>query len=276
MAPLSRRSLLKVSAGLAASLALFSSAEADARRPWLPRPPPPPAFSLTLESPDGRRLPTFSQRGQTFVLGQEGDRYSVVVNNPTSRRVEAVVTVDGRDVLSGQRGSFAQRGYIVPAFGSVRIEGFRQSLDHVAAFRFTSPGQSYSAQLGTPENVGVIGVAIFDERNEPAIAREHRRSVPRASAAPPGRAKPAPPRPSAGRADPGIGTGWGEDRVSRVTQVRFERARSTPSRVLTVRYDDAAGLQARGIDLGGHLARPVRPQPDAFPDARFAAPPPRR
>ena len=44
------------------------------------------------------------------------------------------------------------------------IAGFRQSFSEVAAFRFTSPHASYSARMGTPENVGVIGVAVFPER----------------------------------------------------------------------------------------------------------------
>ena len=35
----------------------------------------------------------------------------------------------------------------------------------------TSPEGSYSSQMGTPENVGVIGVAIFPERVHPMLLR---------------------------------------------------------------------------------------------------------
>ena len=82
----------------------------------------------------------------------------------TGERVEAVVTVDGRDVVSGELGNYKrQRGYVIEAYGSVVIEGFRQSLDQVAAFRFTDIGNSYSARRGSGQHVGVIGVAVFKE-----------------------------------------------------------------------------------------------------------------
>jgi hypothetical protein len=132
-----------------------------------------PPYEITLEDEFGNRLPTYPQRGEWFALGREGQRYNVRVVNHSGRRVEAVVTVDGRDVLSGQLGDFKQqRGYLVPAYGSVLIEGFRTSLSEVAAFRFTSPGDSYSARMGSPENVGVIGAAFFAERpNPPPVYR---------------------------------------------------------------------------------------------------------
>ena len=242
-----------------------------AARKW--RPPPMAQFSMRVEDGMGRSLRTFMHGGQTFVLGEPGDRFEIVVENPTSRRVEAVVSVDGRDVVTGDVASLSRsRGYIVPAHGSVRIDGFRQSMDQVAAFRFTSPESSYSARMGTPQNVGVIGVAIFQERQQ-EIARRDRRvhPVPKRSA------KSKAPAPGRSRAaedsDSNIGTGWGETRDSRVMQVSFMRASSTPARVITVRYDDADGLLARGIDVFPRqvVRRTVRPRP--FPDARFAPPP---
>jgi hypothetical protein len=123
-----------------------------------------PPYEITLEDEFGNTLPSYAQRGDTFALGREGQRYNVRISNHTGRRIEAVVSVDGRDVLTGQPGDYKRlRGYIVPAYGSVVIDGFRQSLDSVAAFRFTTPGDSYSSRMGTPENVGVIGAAIFPE-----------------------------------------------------------------------------------------------------------------
>jgi hypothetical protein len=53
---------------------------------------------------------------------------------------------------------------LVEPWGSLLVEGFRRSLDEVAAFRFTDRGRSYSARRGTPQNVGVIGVAVFPEK----------------------------------------------------------------------------------------------------------------
>ena len=45
------------------------------------------------------------------------------------------------------------------------VEGFRQSMDAVAAFRFSSVRESYAHQThGDTRNVGVIGAAIFAEQ----------------------------------------------------------------------------------------------------------------
>ena len=69
-------------------------------------------FSFYLES-NGRILPTFTHRGRTYVEGQFGNSYQIRVTNHTSERAEAVVTVDGRDVVSGQMGDYRkQRGYL--------------------------------------------------------------------------------------------------------------------------------------------------------------------
>lgn len=128
-------------------------------------------YTVRVESEDGRTLRTFHHDGQTFVLGAWGERYVIRIENHTGRRVEAVVSVDGRDVVSGRIGDYVrERGYLVGAWDEVVIEGFRKSHDEVAAFRFTDPAGSYSSRMGTPQNVGIIGVAFFPEA-ERRVAR---------------------------------------------------------------------------------------------------------
>jgi hypothetical protein len=123
---------------------------------------------VALNDDSGRALPAFYAGGRTYAIGEAGQRYSVVVTNETGVRVEAVASVDGLDVLDGKSASFGKRGYLVPAGGSVEIDGFRQTSDHVAAFRFGSVRDSYAARTGTDRNVGIVGVAIFTPRNAPA------------------------------------------------------------------------------------------------------------
>ncbi|HEX2675952.1 MAG TPA: hypothetical protein VHM19_04915 [Polyangiales bacterium] len=128
-------------------------------------------YIVTVEDEWGSTLRTFHKGGQTYVLGGYGQRYNVRVINQTGARVEAVISVDGRDVVSGRVGDFVgERGYVIEPWGMLKVEGFRRSYDEVAAFRFSSPGESYSARMGTPENIGVIGVAFFPERPRP-VAR---------------------------------------------------------------------------------------------------------
>ena len=308
---------------------LVCCTQADARSPfWRPRPAPPP-YSFSIEDENGNSLPTFVKDGRTFLLGEPGLRYNIRVRNPTGRRVEAVVSVDGRDALSGQPGDYVnQRGYVLPAYGSLLVEGFRRSLEEVAVFRFTSPEDSYSSRMGTPQNVGVIGVAFFPERVQPPAPVTRRpRPLPRPAPLPddyfgdgrassrdleseraPERPQMKPAAPSAGsapasegRADSAtrlrgaakgsfddqrearpsgsvnnLGTEFGESRESVVSSVFFERASAThPALLGTLRYDDADGLVARGIDVSAYRsARFYQGEPQAFPVSRFAEPPP--
>jgi hypothetical protein len=227
---------------------------------------------------DGMRsLPTFAQAGRTFVLGAVGERYRLHIVNPTASRVEAVVSIDGLDAVDGRPAGTGKRGYVVPAFGEVTVDGWRTSLDTVAAFRFSSVRDSYAARAGRDQNVGVIGVAFFRER-APLVVRRAPAPLPRTAQGPAGAgAGGAPPPPAAREERPGLGTEFGEQHDSHVTEVHFERSSARPDSMFEVRYDDAGGLLARGIRVpgtdprGDETARRDRAQP--FADTRFAQPP---
>src|SRR5687767_12102020 len=124
-------------------------------------------YDVQVITEDGDTAPTYSLKDRFYVQGNLNERYTIRVTNPTSRRVEAVVTVDGLDVVDGEAGDLRKRGYIVPAYGEVRIEGFRTSLADVATFRFSSVDGSYAGRKGKARNVGVIAVAIFEEQPQP-------------------------------------------------------------------------------------------------------------
>jgi hypothetical protein len=124
-------------------------------------------YGVEILGDDGRPLHTYQHDGRYYVLGDAGARYIVHVTNPTERRVEAVVTVDGLDVIDGEDGDLHKRGYIVPARGDLSIEGFRTSQSDVATFRFSSVDDSYAGRKGKARNVGVIAVALFDEAAAP-------------------------------------------------------------------------------------------------------------
>jgi hypothetical protein len=284
-------------AALLAALPACESAYADVppppeemltpeRRPWIPPVPVQPRARLELVSASGARLPTFQHQGRTYVLGERGERYSVRVVNPSPFRVEAVVSIDGLDAIDGRPASYAKRGYVLPPYGDVVIEGFRTSQRDVATFRFSSVADSYAERKGLGRNVGVIGVALFRERAMPPVQTRpspplRRRydgdapnRAPAAGAAPKGDGARREADESRGR--PGLGTEFGEQRWAPVTETAFERASSTPSATSELRYDDRAGLRARGI----RLERPREPEldrrdnADPFPAGRYAEPPP--
>lgn len=150
------------------------------------------ALTIRVVDDSGAPLPTFSAGGRSYVVGHDGARYSIRVENRTGARFEAVATVDGLDVIDGQPGSFEKRGYLVQPWSTVEIDGFRRSEEQVAAFRFGRVQDSYAAKRGNDRNVGVIGVAVFQERGSswPWTERELQRRD--AADAFPGRFAPAP------------------------------------------------------------------------------------
>jgi len=121
-------------------------------------------LTVRLVDAGGSPLPTFSTGGKNLAQGEVGQRYMIEISNQSANRFEAVVTVDGLDVIDGKSGAVSKRGYLIQPFATVDIDGFRQSMDEVAAFRFGSVRGSYAASKGSDRNVGVIGVAFFAER----------------------------------------------------------------------------------------------------------------
>jgi len=120
-------------------------------------------YDVQVIRENGETLPTYAAKDRFYVQGTAGERYTIRISNPTAHRVEAVVSVDGLDAIDGEAGDLHKRGYIVPAYGDVRVEGFRTSLADVATFRFSSVDGSYAGQKGKARNVGVIAVALFEE-----------------------------------------------------------------------------------------------------------------
>jgi len=166
-----------------ASLLAAACSTASADQPAvLVGPAPPPGTAIALGIADakirapydvqiirgnGDTLPTYAHANRFYVQGNAGDRYIIRVTNPTAHRVEAVVSVDGLDVIDGENGDLRKRGYVVPPYGNVKIEGFRTSTSDVATFRFSSVDGSYAGKKGKARNVGVIAVAIFEEEHAP-------------------------------------------------------------------------------------------------------------
>lgn len=256
-------------------------------------------YRLRIVGEDGGPLPTFWHRGRTYVLGELGQRYLLRFRNDSGRRVEVVASVDGRDVVDGRPASVEKRGYLVEPYGELTIDGFRVSQEAVAAFRFSSVARSYAAQTGDARDVGVIGLAVFAERElvrpMPERPMDYRPGAEHGSTEPgrnrasgsgaPAEAKAAPAPGAASRGDlqaerrAGLGTEFGEEHRSRVERVPFERAHAQPSALLSLRYDDRPGLAALGIDLDGRFARRDeswrRERAQPFPgNPGYAEPPP--
>ena len=115
----------------------------------------------------GQVLPVYTHQGRHYVAGRPGARYAVRVYNKAGGRVMTVMSVDGINVVSGESAGIDQNGYVLSSWQRHDVAGWRKSQAQVAAFEFTALPNSYAARTGRPDNVGVIGVAVFRERPAP-------------------------------------------------------------------------------------------------------------
>lgn len=120
---------------------------------------------------NGKPVPTYGHDGRTFVEGREGTNFSLRVKNNTASRIEALVSVDGRSVVDGESAGPTSRGYIIPAYGSYEIPGWRVDTENCAKFIFKKSGESYAVQTGSAaSDTGVIGLLAWAEKIVPPPA----------------------------------------------------------------------------------------------------------
>jgi hypothetical protein len=239
--------------------------------------------------------------GEWWIAGKPGARYGITLLNRNGRRTLDVVSVDGVNAISGDTASWSQTGYVIDPYERNQIDGWRKNINQVAAFEFAALSDSYAARTGRPGNVGVIGVAIFDERprivpaqNAKALGESNsdtmRRVAPATPPAPTTQAPMPAPAPSSdaatatpSRARPAeaealaqrdkLGTAHGEIEQSSIRYVAFQRAQSTPNEIVTIHYDRMENLIAMGIVPAPMPPVAVNPFPGSH---RFVPDPPPR
>jgi hypothetical protein len=246
-----------------------------------------------IDRDSGAILSPHYYRGEYWVAGTPGARYAIEIHNRRGERMLAVTSVDGVNVISGATAGWDQTGYVFGPGERYQITGWRKTDAAVAAFTFTDSLHSYAERTGRPANVGVIGVAIFRERQPepvyapPTIGRfEGQSQSPRASqfdsalpnesladnsaaresnsagsveskASPLARAPLAAAAPAAK-----LGTGHGEREYSFVNHTEFSRMQTQPNELIRIRYDSLENLFAMGII---RRPRPAAPATNPFP-----------
>jgi hypothetical protein len=234
-----------------------------------------------IDRDTGQWLPEAHARGSDWIPGDPGHRYSVRLSNNSGERVLVVLSVDGVNAVTGETASPSQAGYVLAPWQSTEIAGWRKSLDDVAQFYFTDLPDSYAARTGRPDNVGVIGIAVFRERQRPIVYPMPAPPVANAEYARDKAAAPSAAREASAATDSAygaaqpqrIGTGHGAREWSPVGQTMFERASSRPSQVTQLRYDDRNALVAMGILPHEEWRRANDGEPRAFPNGFVADPP---
>lgn len=211
----------------------------------------------------GELLPVYSHDGRLYIAGEPRHEYELRLRNRSGGRLLAVGSVDGVNVLSGETAAPDQGGYVLDPYGTLSIAGWRKSLQRIAAFYFTALPDSYAARTGRPDDVGVIGVALFREKTWCCARAPEPYTRDKAEAA----AKPAAPAADAAASnapmEQRLGTGHGRSEYSAAYETAFERQSETPDEVITIWYDSRRNLVAQGV-----IAQPRRyaqRDPNPFP-----------
>lgn len=240
---------------------------ANAHREFVPPQPSGLAGVEIYDRTEQRTLPIHEHRGRFYVAGEPGHQYEIRLRNRSSERLLAVTSVDGVNVINGKTAKTGQSGYVLAPWGGVEIDGWRKSMDEVATFYFTRLSSSYAARTGRPENVGVIGVAVFRERQR-WLHEDRATSAPAPAAAPPlARSETDAARETAPQfSDEKLGTGHGHRETSPVEYVDFQRASSTPEETIVIYYDSRKNLLAQGVipKAGRYAERRPNPFPNEF------------
>jgi hypothetical protein len=263
-------------ATLTAATLMSVATAARAGAPWMR--PDPVAHGRLVDvtiAVGGQDVPLYpSPRwdGRRYFEAQHGREYAVTLRNTTGERIGVLISVDGLNVITGQRSALAsgESMYVLDPWGSATIRGWRTSLDDIRRFVFVDEERSYATRTGQANgDLGWVRVLAFresrpltwrDERyriNEPAPAPQ---AAPEAKGGDDGATREngaprAARKDAAGLAgevhqksedESNPGTGWGQAGYDPVRTVEFY-AETRPLDRITLRYEYAAGLRALGI-----------------------------
>jgi hypothetical protein len=246
----------------------------------------------------GQPLETYYRHGEYWVAGAPGAHYAIYIRNQMGERLLAVTSVDGINVVTGQSAGWNQSGYVLDPGEAYQVSGWRKSDYQVAAFAFTAAPASYAARTGRPDNVGVIGVALFREQPASALLPPQlpriagsdaaQRSAPLSQRAQPPAAAPAESSAAASELaangvnapaplapSPALGTAHGEREYSYVAHTNFVRRQWQPDEIVRIRYDSLDNLIALGIVHPHHyVGSHPSPFPGSDPQPYVPDPPP--
>jgi hypothetical protein len=116
--------------------------------------------------------------GRWYLEAREGARYAVQLANRTGGRLGVALLVDGLHSISGEQFGTPKPGpsdpgrlYILDAWDTTTIRGWRTSLADVRSFTFVDERASYAARSGKANRrMGWIEVLVYRERGH-AVSR---------------------------------------------------------------------------------------------------------
>lgn len=112
----------------------------------------------------GNPIHEYEHNGNTFVEGRKGSEFEVEFKNNSGNRLMVVPSVDGVSTLDGKPATLESSGYVVNAYQSLIIPGWRVDENNVANFLFMDKEHSYvRTQTNSSATAGVVGVLVYGE-----------------------------------------------------------------------------------------------------------------
>jgi hypothetical protein len=253
------------------------------------------AVEVRIISDDGWTLPIYPVKmhhgiRKVYAEAIKGDHYRIEVKNRLNRQVGLVISVDGRNIINGEKSWLKnnERMYILEPYGSGEYAGWRTARDRINRFYFTDVPDSYAAAFGDESAMGVIAIAVYPEverctspslsRIDPYIERNRvRKSAGTADKTDAGTAAPS----ASGKlfkekaslleqASESAGTGYGRDVYSPSRTVAFETEKRAVETIY-LKYEWRSTLCKLGVVT---CEQPPRRTPNRLWDDYGYAPPP--
>ncbi len=190
------------------------------------------------------QYPTGSRRSnihRAYLEAEKGRRYSIRIRNTSDRRIGLVIAVDGRNILSGKKSWLGrhEKMYILDPYETSTYTGWRTGKNRVNRFYFTDAGDSYADAWGDRSAMGVIAIAVYEEKHRHHYNKKHKHSSPQSKRRL-GKSR------SGYLADESAGTGFGEEEYSPSIRVAF-KAKNKPVAKYFFKYEWRKNLCRRGV-----------------------------
>lgn len=165
---------------------------------------------------------------RAYVEALDGENYSLNIINRSSLRLGLVIAVDGRNIISGKKSTLKhnENMYILEPYETQSYSGWRTSSKDIHRFYFTQAEDSYAHAFDDDSAMGVIAVAVYQEK-QPFLTRHEKKILSKPKSRAPNRAYDSAAGESAtmDKAETEAGTGFGEHQTSHVRHVQFNPKR---------------------------------------------------
>lgn len=173
---------------------------------------------------------------RAYLEATKNKHYQLRIRNNSNKRVGLVIAVDGRNILTGGKSYLKnnERMYVLGPYETSYYKGWRTNKNQINRFYFTTANNSYSNAWGDKSAMGVIAVAVFDEKRK--YYKKHKQPLGKYS------------NPSARNYldNQSAGTGFGEEVYSPTINVRF-KANKSPTMKHFYKYEWRNTLCEKGI-----------------------------